>query len=77
MATDGGSQQKESLSGEKTKKTISAEREGVGKDSNGRDVDGKHKHYAPSKCGPPLHQYPFGIGDVLGVPSTWTKSNVL
>ena len=77
MATDGGSQQKESLSGEKTKKTISAEREGVGKDSNGRNVDGKHKRYASSKCELPLHQYPFGIEDMLEMLSTWTTSNVL
>ena len=77
MATDRGHNNRNPLSGEKQRQTISAEREGVGKDSNGRNVDGKHKRYASSKCELPLHQYPFGIEDMLEMLSTWTISNVL
>ena len=66
-----GSQQKEfPFLEKKQRQTFSAERERVGIDSNGRNVDGKHKRYAPSKCELPLHQYPFGIGHVVEMLST-------
>ena len=55
------------------RRQTTAEREGIGTDSNPRDVDEKNKHTAPSTYGRPLHQHPFDIGDVLEM-WTWTMS---